>query len=65
MDSLIHYYDEVQGKYVEVSEDNPLPVTLSTKVEAQPDSTATDIAGIVADFNALLAKLRAAGIMST
>jgi hypothetical protein len=30
---------------------------------AQPDSAAADLAGIVADFNALLAKLRTAGIM--
>lgn len=32
---------------------------------AQADSTAADIAGIVADFNALLAKLRAAGLMAS
>lgn len=29
----------------------------------QADSTATDVAGLVADLNALLAKLKAAGIM--
>ncbi|MEK3992299.1 MULTISPECIES: head fiber protein [Robertmurraya] len=29
----------------------------------QKDSTATDVAGLVADFNALLAKLKAAGLM--
>jgi len=32
---------------------------------AQADSTAADVAGIVADFNALLAKLRAAGLMAS
>ncbi|HYG84515.1 MAG TPA: hypothetical protein VD907_06605 [Verrucomicrobiae bacterium] len=32
---------------------------------AQADSTANDIAGLVADFNALLAKLRAANIIAT
>ena len=32
---------------------------------AQADSNANDIAGIVADFNALLAKLRAAGLMAS
>lgn len=32
---------------------------------AQADSTAEDAPGIVADFNALLAKLRAAGLMET
>lgn len=37
----------------------------ATKGAAQADSTATDVAGLVADFNALLAKLRTAGIIST
>lgn len=32
---------------------------------AQADSTATDAAGVVTDFNALLAKLRAAGILDS
>ena len=31
--------------------------------ENQADSTATDTAGLVTDFNALLAKLKAAGLM--
>lgn len=31
--------------------------------ENQADSTATDVAGLAADFNALLAKLKAAGLM--
>jgi Head fiber protein. len=31
--------------------------------ENQTDSTATDVAGLVADFNALLAKLKTAGLM--
>ena len=31
---------------------------------AQADSTATDVAGLKADFNALLAKLRAAGVLA-
>ncbi|WP_143966927.1 head fiber protein [Raoultella terrigena] len=31
---------------------------------AQANSTATDAAGVVTDFNALLAKLRAAGLLS-
>lgn len=30
----------------------------------QADSTATDVTGVVADFNALLAKLIAAGLMA-
>lgn len=31
--------------------------------ENQADSTATDVAGLVTDFNALLSKLKAAGLM--
>ncbi|MDP4146626.1 MAG: head fiber protein [Bacillota bacterium] len=34
------------------------------KMPTQADSTATTIAGLVADFNALLAKLKSAGLMS-
>lgn len=33
--------------------------------ENQADSTATDVAGLVTDFNALLTKLKAAGLMDT
>lgn len=31
----------------------------------QADSTAADVAGLVADFNALLSKLKAAGLMAS
>lgn len=34
-----------------------------TPAAAQADSTATEISDLVADFNALLAKLRTAGLM--
>lgn len=34
------------------------------RAAAQPNSTATDVAGLVTDFNALLAKLRTAGILA-
>lgn len=37
----------------------------ATQAAAQADSTAVDVAGIVADFNALLAKLRTADIIAT
>ena len=33
------------------------------KMATQADSTATDVAGLLADFNALLAKARTAGLM--
>lgn len=42
-----------------------LPSSGFTKAAAQADSTATDIAGLKTDFNALLAKLRTAGVIST
>jgi hypothetical protein len=32
--------------------------------ENQADSTATDVTGLVTDFNALLAKLKTAGLMA-
>ncbi len=35
------------------------------QAEAQADSTATDVAGVVADLNALLAKLKTAGLMKS
>lgn len=34
-------------------------------VENQADSIAADVAGLVTDFNSLLAKLKAAGLMET
>ena len=36
-----------------------------TQMPLQADSTASNVAGVVADFNALLAKLRAAGYLAT
>lgn len=46
----------------------PVPATASVvggvkAAATQADSVATDAAGLVTDFNALLAKLKAAGIM--
>lgn len=45
------------------------PATTTTagvvkQAEAQADSVATDVPGLLADFNALLAKLRVAGIQA-
>jgi len=42
----------------------PLAVTELSKAAAQADSTATDVAGLRADFNALLQKLRDAKLMA-
>ncbi|MGI8277361.1 head fiber protein [Bacillus mycoides] len=35
------------------------------KADKQADSTASDVTGVVKDLNALIAKLKAAGIMSS
>lgn len=43
---------------------NALPATGFAKVANQAASTATDVAGLKTDFNALLAKLKTAGIMT-
>ena len=43
----------------------PFGILGATQAAAQADSVATDVATLVADFNALLAKLRAAKLMST
>lgn len=53
-----------QSKITNLTTDLAAKLTAS-KAAAQADSTATDVAGLVADFNALLAKLRTAGIIST
>lgn len=62
-----------QAEYLEkVESAGAVPVTqaqlnaklTATKAATQANSTATDVAGLVTDFNALLAKLKAAGIMS-
>ncbi|MED0799322.1 head fiber protein [Bacillus inaquosorum] len=36
----------------------------ASKAATQANSTATDVAGLVTDFNALIAKLKAAGLMA-
>ena len=41
-----------------------LPLATATVVANQADSTATEVAELLADFNGLLAKLQAAGIMA-
>lgn len=50
------------------SSDVPGAATTTTagtvkQAAAQADSVATDVAGLVTDFNALLAKLRATGVL--
>lgn len=58
----------------QISDTGPIPVTLeqlaaatatTSQMPAQADSTATDVAGLVTDFNALLLKLRNAGYLAT
>lgn len=51
----------VIGGVLEIKEE--ASVTGLPVLENQADSIATDVAGLVTDFNALLAKLKAAGLM--
>ena len=56
----------IAGKCIDVESDGVWVFIPGEKVAAaQADSTASDVAGVVSDFNALLAKLRAAQIMDS
>ena len=46
-----------------VNPDGSTASTVKTQA-AQTNSTASDVAGVVTDFNALLVKLRAAGVIA-
>lgn len=50
---------------VKLGTDEKLYVPAYPAAAVQADSTAADAAGLVTDFNALLAKLRAAGLMAS
>ena len=65
-DGKVKKADAANGTFViQVNDDTVefLGGGATASAAAQADSTATDTAGIVTDFNALLAKLRAAGIL--
>jgi hypothetical protein len=49
---------------VKIGEDSMLYVPAPPVVENQTASTAVDVAGLLADLNSLLTKLKAAGIMA-
>lgn len=62
----------VIGGELEIVEGGKLKLSTGSIVEGvvtpaakQDDSTATTVAGLVGDFNALLAKLRSAGFIAT
>lgn len=62
-----NYHEQGGEKWVVGGSLEILPgasVTGLPAAENQADSTATDAAGLAADFNALLAKLKAAGLMA-
>ena len=42
-----------------------LPASALPQLDKQANSTATDVTGVVSDFNSLLAKLQTAGLMKT
>lgn len=52
------------GEWEHTKKINELVGAQVTKQAAQANSTAVDVAGLVVDFNALLVKLRAAGVIS-
>jgi hypothetical protein len=65
VDSLVSAKADASSVYTKTEVDSKLAAKLSaSQAEAQADSSAEDVAGLVADFNTLLAKLRAAGIMA-
>lgn len=51
-------------KQIEVNFDRTLAVVDAKTAANQADTEASDVAGLVTDFNALLAKLQAAGLMA-
>ncbi|GAB6170776.1 hypothetical protein JCM15765_02540 [Paradesulfitobacterium aromaticivorans] len=52
------------GDLVEVVIVSPIAEATMVRAAAQANSVAIDVAGIVADFNGLLAKLRTAGVIA-
>ena len=52
------------GEEIQLYAPNGAAAGVVIKQAAQADSTATDVPGLKTDFNALLAKLRSAGILS-
>ena len=51
------------GNGLSIDSDGVLSADGISPAANQADSTATDVAGLVTDFNALLAKLKTAGLM--
>lgn len=70
LSSVTGHYDLVNQLNTQLANGTLAPAATTTvngtvkKAATQAASTATDVAGLVADFNALLVKLKAAGIMA-
>lgn len=71
MSNVKNYKEQGGDKWVikgtlEVAEDGQIILDGDsfTRADSQADSTAADVAGIVSDFNSLLAKLRTAGLIA-
>lgn len=62
-----YYYDEATRQWSEIGgASSPVELTATINIPAaenQADSTATTVANLKSDFNSLLAKLKAAGLM--
>ncbi|MBR9648599.1 head fiber protein [Clostridium tyrobutyricum] len=56
----------IVGDVLEIKDGGEIKIdgTQLTRADSQSDSTAADIAGLKDDFNALLTKLKNAGLMS-
>lgn len=71
MSNVKNYKEQGADKWViggtlEIAEDGQINIEGEpfTRADSQADSTAADVAGLVSDFNSLLAKLRTAGLIA-
>lgn len=53
------------GTHLLIGEETLEELLLARKAAYQADTTATEVAQLAADFNSLLGKLKAAGLMGT
>lgn len=67
VDGKLVFFSKMTGNTILTldSDNDTLTINGFGPAEAQTNSTATEVAGIVSDFNGLLGKLRAAGLLET
>lgn len=64
-DGSVVFYEDSTGDTVMTVDNDGTPGLLAGTASAVADSTATDAAGLVTDFNALLAVLRTRGVLAS